>query len=278
MFNQLLNALTGNATTAAYTFPGVNGVNNIPLSSTLKSFFKNVINSIAPGMPVPGASLGAGFGQAQGSGFPGMGGAGMQGSGFPGMGGAGMQGFNGITAPGLSLGALQAYRGAQNQFLGNGNIAKHSKAQAFTPGAVVTNGAFAQAMPPAFAGNPLQGLTGQSGAVNINGFGQNGGGLNSAQFGGLPGVGLGQTQGGFGKLQFLIAPLIGVFTIFKSLFDMRRTTQALQPIKVNKEDFNLYGIQRDYMEADRQEGSFNEYFPEDTESDQSSDSSRFNSY
>ena len=280
MFNELLNAIRGSATSSAYSLPAGNGIKGIPMGSTLKNFFTSVINSITP-IPTPG-SLGTPFGGG------GIGRGGNNGGFGNQLGGAGIgQGIGGIGAPGLSPGALQAYRNTQNQFIGNPQqyygqkINKHPKAQAFAPGAVVTNG-FPGAIAPQFnqaiAANPLQGFAGQGG--NINGFPQGQGGFTSVPYG-MPGQfpgGAGFTQGGFGKLQVFLGPLIGIFTIFKSMFDLRRTVSTFQPVRVNKEDFNLYGIQRDYVKAEKQEGSFEEYFPEDTEGDHENDFEKMNSY
>ncbi|GEM_PF-5394023 len=273
MFNQLLNALTGNATSATYTLPAGNGISGIPIGSTFRNFFQSVINSISP-LPTPGA-LGASFGNG-----------GIGGNGINQNGGAGIGGIGSIGMPGLSPGALQTYRNTQNQFMGypqqfyGQNINKHPKAQAFAPGAVLTNG-FPGAIAPQFnqtiAANPLQGFAGQGGS--INGFPQ-GGSFAPIPYG-IPGQlpsGTGFTQSGFGKLQLFLGPLIGIFTIFKSMFDLRRTVSTFQPVKVNKEDFNLYGVQRDYLKAEKQEGSFEEYFPEDAEGDHTNDFQKMNSY
>ena len=279
MFNQLLNAITGSGTSSVYSLPAGNGIQGIPLGSTFKNYFNSVINSITP-IPTPGA-LGASFG---GGGI----GQGIQGQGQVGIGGLGSQGI-GLGGPGLSIGALQTYQNSQAQFAGNpqqffgGRVNKHPKAQAFAPGAVLTNGFSGTAVPPQFNQapfNPLQGFTGQGGVIN-NGF-PPGQGSNFAPVpygaqGQFPG-GAGFTQGGFGKLQLFLGPLIGIFTIFKSMFDMKRTISSFQPVKVNKDDLNLYGIQKEYIAANKQDGSFEEYFPEENEDDHSSDFAKLNTY
>ena len=275
MFNQLLNAITGSATSSTYSLPAGNGIKGIPLASTFKNFFNSVINSITP-MPTPGA-LGANFG-----------GGGIGGSMNP-MGGLGIgsQGI-GLGTPGLSMGALQAYQNSQTQFARNpqqffgGQVNKHPRAQAFSPGAVLTNGFSGTAIPPQFnqaAFNPLQGFAGQGGVINGFPQGQSNG-FAPVPYG-MPGQfpgGAGFTQGGFGKLQLFLGPLIGIFTIFKSIFDIKRTVSSLQPVKVNRNDTNLYGIQEEYIAANKQDGSFEEYFPEDNENDHSSDFAKLNTY
>ena len=159
---------------------------------------------------------------------------------------------------GVNNQAIQAYNNLGTQ--------RYGKAQALAPGAVIisSNGslqpAFPQAfspglIPPQFNGaNQLQGFAGagQYGAPAANGVPL---GQYPTQFGqyGVP-------QGGIGKLQVLIMPIIGLFSFIKSIFQIRRFTNAFQPMQVNK--YVGYHQNQDYLtNLDHEDGGFDEPEP-----------------
>lgn len=221
MFNNLFNTIAGAATSASYGSPAANGIGGVPLSATFGKFFNGIISSISP------------FGSNNGS-QPNLI---QQGGGFG----------------GVNQNAIQAFRNAQN-----GDPTANLKAQALAPGAVLINPASftPQGVAPSAAFGGLGGL----GGVPLQGFaGQNGigapgiQGINTANIGGaqFPIQGQfpfyqqnqnGSQQGGFGKLQTLLYPVIGIFTLVKSLFGLRGLKDSMKPVTVNKEDtsYNNY--------------------------------------
>ncbi len=226
MFNNLFNTIAGAATSASYGAPAANGLSGVPLSATFGKFFNSIMSSFSP------------FGSNNGS-QPNL---------IPQGGGFGGAGFGGANQN-----AIQAFRNAQN-----GNPTATLQAQALAPGAVLINPASftPQGVAPSAAfgglgglgGVPLQGFAGQ------NGIGASGvQGINTANIGGaqFPIEGKfpfyqqnqnGSQQGGFGKLQTLLYPVIGIFTLVKSLFGLRGLKDSMKPVTVNKEDtsYNNY--------------------------------------
>jgi hypothetical protein len=259
MLKEFITSITGAATNAAYTNPGANGIRGISPGASFKNFFNTIFSSFSNS---PGAVFGnspQAFGnspQAFGN-FP-------QGSG------------------GTSYGAVNAYRNAQTQFGGfPGQIidnpqanGRKLKAQILAPGSVVINsvGTNAPVQSPiaqgfGFAGlTPLQGGTGQT-IPFINGGPQ--AGFGQTPFGqpvpfapnGFP------QQGGFSKWSLLLMPIIGLFSMVKSLFGLRNIVNSIKPVSVDKEDINFYGYQNGFNEIERQEGSFDELYPEEIETD-----------
>lgn len=166
-------------------------------------------------------------------------------------GGAGSQLLGGST--GINPQALQAYNTAQ----ASGSIPQQFlQAQALAPGSSIIGG---QVQPPtqlqgALAstlaiGNPLQGGTG---TTNFNPNGQ----LPSGPIG-FPGVGLPATGG---KFQMLIYPVLGLVSMFKSLFGIRKLLSGgMQPVKVHKENLAYNQIDKNITQFEHEEGSFDEY-------------------
>ncbi len=242
MFNNLFNSIAGAATSASYGNPGANGISGVPLSATFGKFFNGIISSFTP------------FGSTNGS----------QPNFLPQGGGFGGAGFGGINPN-----TVQAFRNAQN-----GNHIATLKAQALAPGAVLINPASftPQGAAPSAAfgglgglgGVPLQGFAGQSGigAPGIQG-------INTANIGGaqFPVQGQfpfyqqnGSQQGGFGKLQTLLYPVIGIFTLIKSLFGLRGLKSSMAPVKVNKENTS-YNDYNGYLSEATVPGEFDEADP-----------------
>lgn len=256
MLKEFITSITGAATNAAYTNPSGYGINGISPGASFKNFFGTLISSFNNS---PGAVFGT---PPQASG-------------------------------GISYGgAVNAYRNAQTGFNSGfpGQIIDNSqangrklKAQILAPGSVVINSlganapgqspiaqglGFAAAFPNQLAGlTPLQGSTGQT-IPFVNG-GPQAGGFGQTPFGqpvpfapnGFP------QQGGFSKWSLLLMPLIGLFSMVKSLFGLRNIVGSLKPVQVDKENINFYEYQNSFNEIERQEGSFDELYPEEIETD-----------
>lgn len=166
-------------------------------------------------------------------------------------GGAGSQLLGGNA--GINPQALQAYNNAQ----ASGSIPQQLlQAQALAPGSSIIGG---QAQPPSplqnvlasnLAGsNPLQG---GAGTTNFNPNGQQ---LPSGPIG-FQGFGL---PSGGGKLQMLIYPVLGLVSMFKSLFGIRKIMGGMQPIKVHKENLAYNQTDKNISQFEHEEGSFDEY-------------------
>ena len=249
MLQDLLKAFTGSAATTAFTNPAGFGINNVPPQATFQNFFNSFSGSLNS---TPQATFG---GLPQGLGN------------------------------GVSPGAIQAYRNIQGQFPGipagysnpfEGNHKRLIKAQALAPGAVEIDNLMqppvqqAPNLMPGVAaqlaslGSPLQGATFQNNPA-LGGASQGGFGVPQGGFGAS--FGQGQfpvspatfSQGGIGKIQFLLAPIIGLFSLVKSLFGFRRFASSLQPVKVDKNSFSFYNYQGSYNDYEPQEGSFDDY-------------------
>lgn len=156
-----------------------------------------------------------------------------------------------IGAAGVNPLALQAYNNAQS---GIGAFPQQNlQAQALIGG---TN----TVQPPSpiqnllasnlAATNPLQG------AAGTTGFSANGQSLPQGPIG-FSGFGL--PNGGGGKLQMLIYPVLGLVSMFKSLFGLRKMMGGLQPVKVNKENLAYNQINKNIEAFEHEEGSFDEY-------------------
>ena len=239
MFKNFLQNIAGHATTAAVKYPDTYGVNEVPQQTGFKALLGSLISSFSSGN-----------------------------AGFPGAGG----GFGGAQ------GTLQAYKSFQGQLAGqsfpggiNNKVIK--KQLALAPGSVMLppidqtspqslQNAFGGAIPPQlpFPGqNPMQGFAGASGGFS----GPASGSLLSGPltpFGQFP-IGPNGLQSG-NKLQLLMFPIMTLFSVVKSLFNFRRTVGFLQPIKIDRNKFAYYSNQKEFEDFKRQEGSFDEYYPE----------------
>ena len=235
MLQNLLNAFSGSATTAAFSNPAANGVSGVSLGTTFGKVFNNLISSFSSS---PGN---AGFPQQPGFG-------------------------------GMNSGATQAFMNAQNSVANNPMATL--KGQAFAPGAVLINSVSttpqaAAAPNPALSilggmgglsANPLQGFAGQSAANSFNSPGGIQGNFGNPQIpaqGQFPFFQSGQQQGPLGKLQFFLSPLIGIFTVVKSLFQLKGIKSGFTPIQVNKNDIG-YNNYQGYLTDAYQPGSFDE--------------------
>ncbi|OGI18482.1 MAG: hypothetical protein A3B68_06985 [Candidatus Melainabacteria bacterium RIFCSPHIGHO2_02_FULL_34_12] len=268
MFQGLLNAILGSATSTINSYPTGNGANSpsIPIGQTFNKFFSMLSNTTpffgafsGGGAGGPGGIVGI-AGPAAGIGFPGAG-IGIPGGGIPGAAG----GFPQTTG----FGAVNAYQNIQGQFIqGFPAATKHNKAQALAPGSAIlsASGTLVPPQPGAF-----QGFTGQSGI-----YPQQFNPLNpSGAYGPNP---YGNTQSGaFSKLQFLLGPIVGLFSALKSLVQLRGLG-SMKPPTVNREDLSLAGYQRSVAEIKRAEGSFDEYYPETEEIQSGVDFARFQSF
>lgn len=252
MLKEFITSLTGAATNAAYTNPSGYGISGVSPRASFKNFFGNLISS---------------FNNSPGAVF-----------------GAPPQAYGGVSYGG----AVNAYRNAQTGFNAGfpGQIidttqprGRKLKAQVLAPGSVVINSignapvqppipqglGFAAAFPNQLAGlTPLQGSTGQTVP-----FGGTQAGYTQIPFGqpvpfapnGFP------VQGGFSRWSLLLMPVISLFSMVKSLFGLRNIVGSLRPVQVDKEDINFYDYQNSFNEIDRQEGSFDELYPEEIETD-----------
>lgn len=237
MLKELINVISGPAT---FSNPGSYGVQAQP---TFKKFFGNLVSA---------------FG---GTGYGGYGQAGFGGVGFP-------------SSAVSNSQALNAYRNVQNQFIGaqgfeNGND-KVLQAQVFQPGAVISPGLPVQQQPllpqsqgffppPLSGGASFSNYPNQAGSV---GFGQP---LNTA---GFPPAGLPlQGQGfGFGALSTLLTPIIGIISLIRSLFNFRKGfINPIQPVEFDKSKTSFGNSMSNYEVAKKEEGSFDEFFPEEVE-------------
>ena len=256
MLQQLLNIFTGAASTTALTYPGANGINAVNITPQLafKKFFNNLVSSFSS---TPQAI----FGNSQSPG-----------------GINGIQGFQGQNQgqfpqngfqPGLfQQNVVSRKNKFKNQALAPGSVVINpiSGAQIPTqfnngfvqPGQFIQQGQFPQQNQPA-AFNPLQGFANQNGAQGISQgpLGQ------AAQF--FPGQFAGAQGGGFGKLQLLLFPVIGVFTLFKSLFGLRTVMSSLQEVKVDKSDLDYKKYISAFEDYESEEGAFEEFAPEEVE-------------
>ena len=249
MLKELLQAFTGQATTAAYTNPTSNGFSTPP-GAAFRNFFSTLASSFTN---TPQAIF-----QNQSP-----------------------QGFGGIPSQ-----SIQAYRNAQGQFTA-GQYPGYAqspnfRAQALAPGAVVIDslsgvqGALPTQLPynqgyypnQIAQFNPLQGFAGQNGSISPQpGFpSQNQFGQPFQQY--APPYGFPQ-QGGFGggKLSLLIMPLIGIFGLIRSLFSLRGLVSSIKPVQVDKDNIGYKNTLTSYQTFEKQEGSFdNDYYPEEYES------------
>ena len=142
-------------------------------------------------------------------------------------------GFNGGQPAYFNPQATQAYQNSLN-----------NSPKALQPGSAIISSSTSnsQVQPPipynqlAYPGSQFAGQNPSA----LSGFA----GQNGAQFGGYPGAGstagfgAGQSPGGFGggglgKFQMLVLPLMGAFTLIKSLFQFRSITSGLRPVKAN---------------------------------------------
>lgn len=230
MLQELLNAFSRSASTAAFTNPAANGISGVPIKATFGNIFNNLLSSFS--------------GVQQGTG-------GFQ---MP------QQAFAGNMSPQ----AMQAFMNAQSQF---GQTSKTLKNQAFVPGAVLVNSQGFPSQVPQFnqgffpqqtAINPLQGFAGQAGAIpgsyGVSPYGnQYGGQVNPFMF---PQSGVQQGS----KLQSLLFPIISLFSFVKSLFSFRGSIKGLQPIKVDRENISYNGFQK-YIDQEYEDGGFDEPAP-----------------
>lgn len=264
MLKEFITSITGAATTSAYTNPSGYGISGVSPGASFKNFFGSILSSFGN---TPTAIFG---GTPQG-----FGGTPQGFGGIP-------QGFNGTPNS-----AVNAYRNVQSGFIGgypgsqiinDGSFkGRKLKAQALAPGSVVINSlanapaqgqisqplGFAAAFPNQLAGlTPLQGNATGQGIP----FGAPQAGFSQVPFGQpAPFAPNGFAQGGFSGLSLLIMPIIGLFSMVKSLLGFRREVNSLTPVQVDTQDLNYFDSQNSYGEFERQEGSFDEYFPEDFE-------------
>lgn len=232
MLRELINSISGATATTTFSNPIGYGINNVPPQATFSNFLKTLASSLTNNSQ---ATFGAGFPVGQ---------------------------------SGINPASIQAYRNAQSGFIKDQRV--HNKAQAFAPGAVVVNslnGGGQQILAPqaitgGIAPNQLSALSPLSGSTYQNSPSSFPQGQLPFPQGQLPFTGGGYNQGGIGKLQLLLLPLIGVFSLVKSLFGIRRFLGTIQPVKVNREDLRFYDYQASYNDYAREEGSFDEYNPE----------------
>lgn len=246
MLKELLQAFTGAATTSAYTNPTSNGL-SVPQGTTFKNFFSTLASSFS--------NSPNGIFQNQ----------------LP-------QGFGG----GVPSGSIQAYRNAQGQFGAAGQYPGYTqsgnfRAQALAPGAVVIDSTpqlpmqlpYNQGYYPnqVAALNPLQGFAGQNGSINPQpGFPpQNQFGVPLQQY--APPYGFPQQGGGgFGKLSLFILPIIGIFSLIRSLFGLRKFVSSMKPVQIDTNNIDYKNTLTSYQDFEREEGSFdNNYYPEEYE-------------
>lgn len=260
MLKEILSALTGSMSTTGFSLPASNGFQGIPASQTFKNFFSNFTSSFTNG---PGTA-------------------------FP----QGASSYTGAPTP-----AIDYYKNIQSQFMGQapgqfishnaGNIRnQRAKGRAFSPGALVPGAVIinsaandfpygGQMQPPLPQGQgslPMQALLGiGAGASGLQGFaGQNsiptpGNFPNGApqfqpqgmyqQTGFLPqGGGIG------GIISTLIFPIINLFGVLKSLFQMKNFLGVAKPLKVDTNNLS-YKQYQDYLNyvQTNEEGSFDDY-------------------
>ncbi len=238
MLKELLGAFTGSAATAAYTHPTGIGI-NVPAQATFKKFFSNLVSSFS----TQGTLTGNSAISNQFPGLPGqLGGRAGLSNGFPGLPGQGGQ----VGFPGLP---------GQVPF----NQPQHElRQQAFAPGSVLINSAeqnIAQGPSQGYA--PLQGFAGQAGIPNT-GLSPTNGATPFGQIGQFPQAGaLGGQQGFGGKLPMLVMPIIGLFSMLKSLFGIRKMIAAQRPEVVDKENTG-YNNYQSYIDEEYKDGRFDE--------------------
>lgn len=236
MLQNLLNLLTPTNRTSAYPGAGGSATGGIPFGKIISGLLGSFTGA-QTGLPS----------QAFGSGLAGFNQAGV-GAYMPG-------GFGGGNRQ-----AMQAYTGIQNQFANNSeNVLKN---RALSPGAALIDSLKSPSptgyinSPPSFspgitAQSPFAGYAGQAGLP---------GGFGNPAFAG-PGQ-LQYAQNGFpqtqtSKWQYLLFPLIGIFSLVKSLFGLRNVFTSLQPVQVDKTNLGYYNFQ-DYVSEQYKEGSFDE--------------------
>ena len=57
-------------------------------------------------------------------------------------------------------------------------------------------------------------------------------------------------------------PVIGIFSLVKSLFGFRNLMGSLKPVQVDKQSLDIFEQQKVYDDYEKQEGSFDEFEPE----------------
>lgn len=242
MLNELMKAALGSISNIANTYPAGNGINsvNVPSGAVFKNFFNNLMSSLND----PYLSYNS---------------------------------YSGTPQAGTSLGAVQAYTNVQGQF---GMANKNLKSQAFAPGIIsgIPNTGLVMPPPqlipnPGFLGvnqfaaqSPLTGFAGQAGFT--------GGVPTTLPFGQptmYPGSPLLYPQNGLGKLQTLILPIVGLFSLVKSLFSFGWLRRGMDnPVHVDKENTSFAGSERSITAFQNEEGSFDNYYPDEYENDKSS--------
>ena len=263
MLQEFLSALGGPAAISSYTNPASNGIKGVPAASTFKNFFNNLLSSFTP---ISSNNL-QGFSQGQG-----------QGQGYPRAPMQGIQNYGNnpffanqvIQNQAIKKKAVAIGPGSvllDSQMLGS-QVSYPSYGQGYGQGQI-PQGAYPQLAQlagggPLPGGLPIQGFTNQNGAFN----GQAQGGFNTpfgAQGGFYPNSpygSQGQGQGAFGKLQLLLMPVIGIFSLVKSLFGFRNLMGSLKPVQVDKQSLDIFEQQKVYDDYEKQEGSFDEFEPE----------------
>ena len=225
MLNEIGNALTGTLTTSTYTYPGATNTINIPPRITFKNFFNNFISSLTSnpafgGMPTQ---------EAPPAGIPGYG------AGLP---------------PGI--GTL-ANPGVFNRNI-NARVSIKNKSRALSPGSYINsfqNSAIKPSATRPLQVAPLQGFAGQTGIVNPA-FGNSVGPVQS-QFG--AGLLLPQSNARGGILPMLIMPIVGLFSVLTSVFNIRKLINGFKPVETEKSTiYNNYTNYLDEVYASR--GSF----------------------
>lgn len=256
MLKEILNAFAGSIATTSYSIPSSHGIQNVSGKQTFKNFFSTFTNSL-------GASTNPMFPPVSGG------------------------------AAVADTPAANAYRNVQAQFTGQvpgqfishnaGNV-RNKKGRALppgllVPGAVIINTGTNQFIPQQqqFQGSPspiqalvnvgapqgLQGSAIQNGSTQQGGFplfAPNGNGPVQPQFqqsyaqGGIGGTAIGSL------LSTVIMPIISLFGVIKSLFQVRRFLGSASPARVNPENlsYNQYQGYLDDVEAS-EEGSFDDY-------------------
>ncbi len=250
MLKELLGAFTGSAANAAYTHPSGSGI-NVPAQATFKKFFNNLISSFSPQGNFSGNNTGI---SNQFPGLPGqLGGQAGLSNGFPGLPGQGGQvGFPGFPGQGGQVG----FPGLPGQV--PFNQPQHQlRQQAFAPGSVLINSA-EQTIPQGPQGYaPLQGFAGQAGVPNT-GISPVNGATPFGQIGQFPQAGaIGGQQSLGGKLPMLVMPIIGLFSMLKSLFGIRKMIAAQKPEVVDKENIG-YNNYQSYIDEEYKDGRFDE--------------------
>jgi hypothetical protein len=236
MSNALLNSILGQATSTINSLPVDSNV-HVPSKAVFGKFFNNMLSAFT------GNQGGINLGNGQ------------------------MQGLGGITNPT----ALQAFNNARPNGLpfnasGLQNYNTQSAGPALLqPPGIQSNLAYQQAQ--------LQGLA--PGVSGLQGFAGQQNPYGNTQQSSLPGGpvgfgGFGLPNAGGGKFQMLLYPVLGLVSVFKSIFGIRSLiANGMHPIRVSKENLAFNQTKTIYSEYDQQEGSFDEFsYPNEKDPEQ----------